>query len=301
LLNLKAIAAVGMSDNTLKIWDWSSSDTFLLSLNWAPSSSYIHSQVKFLLNGLLVAPFNSTASNVYNITTGQVKFSLTGSLYAAEEMMNGNLLTSSTDQFFRIWNATSGRLLFQKNTGSLHYVLKQTNVANLIASACVDNKVYIWDTSTLTQVKTLTGLPDSAYSLDVTASGLLLGGCASLGKAIYLWNITTGNSLSSLTFSDSITCMKLVSDNQLVVGFAKNYIQFINISSSNSLSLAFQVSLVTNSQVNDMRLTMENILVLIQADGLVFFMNLNTTTPNFVQAFMPFSSSVTPYNLDLIG
>jgi WD40 repeat protein len=292
-----------MSDNTLKIWDWSS-NTILFSLNWYPNQAFIHSQVKFLSNGLLVAPFSGTTSNAYDPTTGQVRYSLinSGSVIALEQLSNGNLISSSDDNYLRIWNSTSGQLLFQLNTGRfMHYALKQTSTSNLVASACSDNNVYLWDVNTLQQVDILTGLPDTVYFLDQMTNGLLIAGSGWSSVAIRLWNMTTGITFSSLSFSTVITCMKLISSNQLVLGFETNYIKIFNISSTttNELILAQTVNLVTNSQVNDMRLTMENILLIAQKDGSVFFFNIDSKT--FVQALTPVSSSVNVFAFDLIG
>jgi hypothetical protein len=289
---------LGLSDGTLKIWDWST-NTILFTLPWIRSgNSNSAGNIKFLSNGsLLAAPFNSTTISVWNTSTGQVKFLLASTFLSAEQLSNSNLMISGLDNFIRIWNITTGRLLLQVNTGNLHYALKQTSTVNLVASGCSDNKVYVWDIKTLNPVYKLTGHSNQVNFIESTPiGGLVVSG--SLDNTLKLWDVTIPNALSSLSVANTITCLTMISNSQLVVGFAKNYIQFVNITSANTLISAQTVNLVTNSQVKDMRLTMENILLMAQADGSVFFMNTNTST--FIQALTLVDSAVA-YNLDLIG
>jgi WD40 repeat protein len=287
-----------MSDNTLKIWDWSS-NTVLFTLNWTPNSnSYAYSCVKFLSNGLLVAPYNNTVINVWNVMTGQVQFSLTGSVFGLEQLSNSNLMSSGSDNFLRIWNSNTGKLILQLNTGAWHFRIRQTLIPNLVATSCYDKNIYIWDINTLNQVNKLVGHSNQVYFLDLTSSGLLLSNAINSDNSVKLWNVSITSPLNSFTCPTRITCMKVLSDRQLVVGFQANYLQFINISSSNVLSLASQVNLITNSQLYDMKLTSQNILILSQLDGTVLFMNTNTTT--YLQALTPNLTAVT-YNFDIIG
>jgi hypothetical protein len=290
-----------LSDGTLRIWDWST-NTILFTLPWIRSgNSNSAGNIKFLSNGsLLAAPFNSTTISVWNTSTGQVKYSLAATFLSAEQLSNANLMISGTDNFIRIWSITTGRLLLQVNTGALHYALKQTSTTNLVASGCSDNKIYIWDINTLSPVYMLTGHSNQVNFIEsIPTGGLVLSG--SLDNTLILWNVTVPTALNSLSVSDSITCLKMISDSQLVVGFAANYIRFVNITSANTLISAQTVNLVTtNSQVKDMRLTMENILLMTQTDGSVFFMNTNTST--VIQAVTPVGGgSAVAYNLDLIG
>jgi WD40 repeat protein len=293
------LAALGMSDNTLKIWDWSS-NTILFNLNWLPMSlpinqAYARTNVKFLANGLLAAPANNSV-NIWDVTTGQVKFALQQQVYALEQLSNSNLASFGSDLFIKIWSTFTGQLLLQFKTANYHLVLKQTSIPNYLASASNNNCIYIWDVNTLMLVNTLIGHTDQVYLLELAPSGLLLSG--SLDKTVRLWNVTKASSLSSVNMGRPATCMKMISDSQLVVGFQANYLQIINISSSSVLSLASQVNLITNSQLYDMRLTSENILLLCQVDGSVFFFNLNTSS--FQQALTPTPLAVT-FSLDLIG
>jgi WD40 repeat protein len=298
---------VGLSDNTLKLWDWST-NTFLLNLNWLPQkmpnvagSTWPGTNIKFLANGLVAAPYNSTTVNIWDVTTsggGQVKFSLNHTVFGLEQLSNSNLASCGTDWFIKIWSTITGALLYQTKTADHHYALKQTNIPSYLASACSDENVYIWDINTLNKAYRLSGHSDQVYLLDLTPQGLLLSG--SLDNTVKLWNVTRTIFLSSAYIGVSPTCMKVVSSNQLVVGFQFNYIKIINISSANVLTVASQVNLVTNSPVDSMRLTFENILLLGQEDGNFFFMNMNTTT--FMQGLRPpYSSSVEPFDFDLIG
>jgi WD40 repeat protein len=290
-----------MSDNTLKIWDWST-NTIRFNLKWSPTgSSNIHSNLKFLSNGLLAAPGNTSSTIfIWDIATGQVIFSLPVNLqvYGLEQLSNGNLISSGTDTSIRVWNVTTGQVVFKFNTGKLHYNFKQTNIANYVASACRENSIYIWDTNVFRAVFVLTGHMNEVYFLDLTPSGLLVS--TSQDNTLKLWNVTSSTSaLSSISLPALPTCVKLLWSNQIAVSYATNYIRVYNISSSNVLSQAGQVSLLTNSQVNDMRLTKENILVLCQQDGYVIFVDVNTLI--IQQVIMPVYPLVPIFNLDLMG
>jgi WD40 repeat protein len=299
---IEAVGALGMSDNTVKIWNWSSNEV-LLSFNWSPQTTpgsgvYSRTNIKFLANGLLAASSaTSTTVNIWNVTSGQVVFSLNHQAFALEQLSNSNLVSSGFDGFTKVWSTLTGQLIFKLGTASHQYALKQINIPNGLASSGNDCNVYIWDLNARTLLYTLRGHTNQAYLLDSTPKGLLLSG--SLDNTVKLWNVTNTNPLSSLNIAGSPICMKVVSSSQLVVGFQANYIQILNISLANVLTVASQVNLITNSQVNDMRLTMENILLLGQADGLVFFLNINTST--FQQALLPSTPGVAHWSLDLIG
>jgi WD40 repeat protein len=294
---------LGMSGNTLNVWDWSSNQ-ILLTLNWSPqtmpsAAAYAYTSVKFLANGLLAAPTASFKVNIWNVTSGQVKLSLSHQgVYALEQLNNSNLVSVGSNRLIKIWSTITGQLIYQALTPSYQYALKQTNIANYLASASKDHNVYIFDTNSLTTLYTLSGHGDEVYLLDLTPSGLLLSG--SYDYTVKLWNVTNSNPLSSATFSYRPACLKVVSSNQLVVGFPTTYIKIVNISSANVLTIVSQVNLITNSQVNDMRLTIENILLLDQSDGYVFFLDTNTFT--FQQALLPDTSGAAAHwSLDLIG
>jgi WD40 repeat protein len=254
--------------------------------------------IKFLANGgLLVAPSDYWTISVWNVTTGQAKFTLTSSFLSAEELSNSNLLISSQDRYLRIYNVTTGRLVYQVYAYDQQFSLKQTSIPNLVASAGMDYNVHVWDINTLNQVYKLTGHTGGVCYLDSTSSGFLLSGAND--NLVKLWNVTVTTALSSTPqLSGTIMCVKMVASNQLAVGLYPKSIQFINISSSNVLIMGSQVSLITDTNVFDMHLTMENILAISQRDGSVFFLNLNTST--FVQSLTPVVSAFA-YDLDLIG
>jgi WD40 repeat protein len=292
-----------MSDNTLKIWNWSS-NAILFNLNWAPLTqpyNYVitRTNLKFLANGLLAAPSSGNTLSIWDTATGQVKFAINGAVSSLEQLSNSNLATTGNDKMLKIWSSTTGKLLYQTGTDNyMHFALKQTLVPNYLASACQDNKIYIWDINTLRQVATLIGHTDQVYLLELMPNGLLISG--SIDYTVKLWNISSSSTspLSSISFSAQMSCMKPVSNNQFVVGFQANYIQFINISSSNNtMTMTSQVNL--NTEVYDMRLTSGNVLALCQKDGSVVFMNTNTQA--FVQTSTPAGSSIAPWSLDLIG
>jgi WD40 repeat protein len=289
-------------DKTLKIWDWST-NTVLLNLAWWPSDW--KGYFKFLSNGLLVAPYNKSTSYAYNWATGETKYSLNGSFVALEQLSNGNLIGLTADKYIRIWNPQTGQLIYQLYTGVTYFSLRQTSIPNWVAGGCSDFNVYVMDINTLSVVRVLSGNSNAFLYLETTSSGLLLGASGDNYNGLKLWNVPTSEELSSLVFGTaggptSINCMKIISSNQVVVAFMTNSIKFVNITSANTLISVQTVNLITNSQVYDMRMTMEDILLLAQKDGSVFFMNINTKS--FVQALLPVAStSAVIYNIDLIS
>jgi WD40 repeat protein len=285
-----------MDDGTLKVWDWSS-NTVLFNLNWL---SYAQTNnicnVKFLKSGLLAAPSASATINVWDVTTGQVRFSLPDSVLALEELSNSYLASSSIYGGINIWNTVTGQRVNQIQTGGRHFALKQTRVANYLASASEYGYIFIWNVNTLQAVDTLAGHTDQVPFLDSTPDGLLLSG--SYDYTVRLWNISKMDELNTRPVPTRITSMKVISSDQLVVAFMADFIQIIKITLDNVLTLASQVNLIRSYRVIDMRLTRENILLLAQGDGSVIFLNTNTST--FLQALRPSSSSF-PLAMDLIG
>jgi WD40 repeat protein len=296
---------VSLSDQTLKLWDWST-NTVLLNLTWLTGISS-GSFFKILQNGLLVVPNNSSTSKAYDLKSAEVKFLLNGAVRALEQLSNGNLLTATTDNYLRIWNSQTGQLIYQLSKPSVTYFsLRQTSIPNLVAAGSNGGSiVQLMVINTLSVVKTLIGDSNSFMFLENTPSGLLVGASGVAYNGLKLWNVNTGVTLGSIVFgttvgTTTITCLKVVSNQQLVVSFQTNSIQFVNITAENNLTSVQTVNLITSSQVYDMRLTMEDILLLAQADGSVFFMDINTKS--FLQALSPVSStSVAPINIDLIG
>jgi WD40 repeat protein len=138
--------------------------------------------------------------------------------------------------------------------------------------------------------------------LDVTPSGLLLR--ASADKSVRIWNLTTLSCLSSLSNSalQSFSVMyqlRALSNTQLVIGGATNKLQFIAIRSDNVLSLNGSIELAnSNADAYDFRLTSQNVLVILNSDGTVSFLNANTL--EYTQTVMPKIGNV-PYFIDIIG
>jgi WD40 repeat protein len=287
-----AIAAMGMSDNKLRVWNWANNST-LLTL---PGTFSPPTMVEFLSNGLLAAAATSSNTTLWNITTG-TGLTLNAQNYALEGLSNGNLATTGSSNFIQIWNPLTGVLIYQVNVGKTQFALKQTSTANLLASGSNDNKIYLWDIYTLTLVSTLSGHAGIVNRLDLTPSGLLVS--ASADNTVKLWNITQTTALSSVSLPATITALKVASPTQLVVGLNAAYVRLVN-NNNNVLTLGAQVNLPNPSTtVQDLKVTSQSVVLVGNADGSVAFMNLNTSS--FNQSLIPVNSSVKPNTFDIIG
>jgi WD40 repeat protein len=292
---------VGLDNGSFMIFDWST-NTALFAFPWIPITIfylYTFPNMKLLPGGLVAASSVTSSFNIWDVTTGQVKFSLPSYFFSIEMLSNSNWISSSWDFYLRIWNSQTGQLIYQVNTGANQLVLKQTADPNLVASGCWDTNIYIWDINTLNRVYTLVGHVSRVSLLEVLPSGLLLSATLDSGnQTLRLWNMTLNSSLSSITNPDAWICrFKVIGSNQLVVAYQANYVRFFNITSDNALIFASQVT--TSEVVNGLALTSGGILLLALRWGSLLFMNPNTST--FVQALLPTSSSVGILNLDIMG
>jgi WD40 repeat protein len=303
-----ALAALILKDNngvaSLRIWDWSLNS----NVNILPAFLFAAKPIKFLRNGLLVASSASSTATIWNITTGVAVFTLqlNDYLYAVEKLSNGNLATSTWQAMMQIWNPVTGGLINRVVLSSLLVVLKQISSTNYLASGHNDNNVYIWNIYTLALVSTLKGHTYTLYNLELTPSGLLLSASP---FEIILWNTTLAISypnllsssiaLSTLSLGSSnfINNVKIVSSSKLALAYHYNqYLQFVDISANNQLSLGAQVNLPTNTYIQDLIITSQNILLATHYDATVSLMNLNTSL-----FFQTYNFPWVPLVLDING
>jgi WD40 repeat protein len=98
-----------MNNNSLLIWDWSS-NSIVFDLLWFYSTS---SNIKYLNSNLLASPGSVSSINIWNITSGQLEFTLNGSVYDLELLSSGFLGSTGVDNSIKIWNPANGQLLEQ--------------------------------------------------------------------------------------------------------------------------------------------------------------------------------------------
>jgi WD40 repeat protein len=279
-----------MSNNKIAIWDWSNNtvyywyDTFF-------GTAYA-TILKYLSNGLLVG----TTPNIMKFwcsNASNISLILNSNAIALEELSNGNLASAGTNGYINFWNLTTGAFINRITTGVAQYFLKQ--VCNYLLSASGDNRIYLWNLTSLSLVGNLTGHTAIVRLLEATPNGLVLS--ASLDNSIRLWDLTNLTCLSILAnplgVSKNITGMRLVSSNTLAVVGAANYIALIQIKNATVLSKSGNISLPVNTTfAYDLRVASSNVLVVAVSDGSVAFFNL--TTNLLIKTATPPVSPVTP-------
>jgi WD40 repeat protein len=290
---------LGMSDDSLVLWDWSN-NSILLTLSTYHAAGY-YMNVLFLSSGLLASPASATVTNIWNITSGIVTMTLSSGNYALEEMSNGLLAATGADKCLSVFSLTSGALLTQQCYSKGFNSLRRTNINNYLAGGSQDSNIYIYNINTLAVVFTLLGHNQPVILLDVVgSSGLLVS--ASLDNSLGLWNMATGANLAFYNKplgNNIMYALKAISSSQVAVGGAKNVLQFFSIATGNILSLGATVNLLnSNANIEDFRVTSDNVLVVGQSDNTVSFMNLTTNT--FFKTLTPVSS-INPIYCDLIG
>jgi hypothetical protein len=291
-----------MTNNSLLIWDWSN-NTIVFTLPWFYSTP---SNIKYLRSNLLAAPASASSIKIWDVTTGQLKFTLSGGVYDFELLMNGTLVTTGADNLIKTWSPTSGQQISQISVSASLYVLKQINATTLLGGSS-SGYIYAWSLSTLQMSLSWAAYVSPSASavtfLDLTPNGFLVS-ATQTGSSINVWNLATSSSVltsvGSLLPGVNINCVKIISSSLIVFGVNSNYVQFASLSQTGGLTVALKVYLAaSNSKVLDMSLTAEMYLVICQNDGSVTFLNVNTST--FVLGLTPIDSSAFPAYLELIG
>jgi WD40 repeat protein len=301
LILIKAIAALGMSDSSMLIWDWSTNTVTCMVT--AAFNGRIG--LKLILNGTRVACASYVGSKFYVYT-------LTGTLMenshasTAFEEQAGSILASAetTGGKCRFWNVTTSpftELTSNINISPVLNVLKQTKIANKLAAGGDDNKIYIMDTSSYTVSAPMTGHTAGVYFLDVTFSGLLISG--SLDNSIRLWNISTSTCLNTLSnplgMSVRISALEVITSNSFLVAGNSSKFLIVGISTANVMAISQTINLpVSTSTVNDLKVTTEGVVLLALNNGNLTFYDLNTG--QFTQTLTPSSTPIV-YAFDIIS
>jgi hypothetical protein len=297
LLPSKDQAALGMIDGRLLIWNWTN-NSILFDLPWFYSTP---SNIKYLKNNLLAAPASPSLINIWDITSGRVKFSVGGGVYDLELLSNGNLVNTGADKVIRIWSTANAVMTGRISVNASVYTLEQIN-ATTLAGGSSDGYIYAWNLDTLQMTMSWSAHTSAVTSLDLTPSSGLLVSASATDMNIKAWN-TAASSITctgQLTFSWAINCVKIIDNSLIALGLASNYIQFVNVTQTGVLSLAYQVPLPDpSSQALDLSLTAEGYLVVALTDGLVAFLQVNTS--NYLLELIPVAYSIASAYIDLIG
>ena len=137
------------------------------------------------------------------------QFNHGGPVYSVAISRDGKTVVSgSSDQTIRIWDATTGQQRFQLNghVGAVHAVALSAD-ESLIVSSGADNSVRLWDVAGGRQLKQLAALNETMYSVAVHPNGQTVA-AAGADRKVHLFDLLTGaEKLTMEGHTDYIHCV----------------------------------------------------------------------------------------------
>jgi WD40 repeat protein len=294
-----AIAALFFKNSMIAIWDWSSNTIYYSYSGYSPMTP--SQQIKFLSNGLLVGSASASSMNIWYSNVSNVSSILNSGSYcrALEELSNGNLASAGDDKYINYWNLKTGALINRTNVGSVQNFLKQ--VGNYLVSASSNSFIFLWNITTLSMVGNLSGHTGAVRLLDATPNGLLLS--VGFDFSMRLWNLTSRTCLSILSNplgnNTSIKTLRVVSSNLTAVAGLYSQIALVQITNTNVLNISAWISLPGGTNVYDLRVSSNNVLVVAFSNGTMAFFNL--TTNLLIQTLNPLGLTSPVYQFDIFS
>lgn len=127
------------------------------------------------------------------------------------------LISGGEDEKIKIWDLTTGKLLYDIDNQSPVKALAITHDGKSFMSGDTDQKVKIWDLETQKLQNTLSEHKGTITSLAISANGKILAS-GSEDKTIKIWDLKTGKSQRNLKENKTeITSLMITPDNDSVI------------------------------------------------------------------------------------
>jgi WD40 repeat protein len=225
-------------DETVKIWNVSSSSNWKLITTYSQHSSNIYALEWLDSDTLASAGYVDKTIKLWSMTTGQTKRTIQINQWVLSlKLLNTNIHLAAGLGYpgpydINIYNINDGNLVSSlKGHTSYVYDLVQIS-ADLLASSSNDQTVRIWNLTTNTCKFILTGHTGSVYGLkQITSSG-------SLDNTIKLWDLTSGQLIRTLSNHTRLVkwSVDLLNSQTLVSGSGDQTIKLWNWSTGECLS-----------------------------------------------------------------
>jgi WD40 repeat protein len=187
------------SDQTVKIWNVSSSLNWTLITTYSQHSSSIDALEWLDQDTLASAGWYDRTIKLWSPTTGQTKRTIqTNQWVSSLTMLNTNIhLAAGLYKDIYIYNINDGNLVSSLK-GHSDWVRDLVQLSDeLLASSSSDGTVRIWNLTTNTCKFNLTGHTQSVFGLKQITPSILASG--SMDGTIKLWDITSGQLIRTLT------------------------------------------------------------------------------------------------------
>lgn len=115
------------------------------------------------------------------------------------------------------------------NVGGINFLVYSPN-GKYIATAGVDKRIIIWDSSSGKEIKILNGHTQSVYSVSYSPDGKFLASGSTDGT-IRIWNIETGEEIQKFWTGSMVSFVQYISNGKYIVSkyLSKKYISIWNI------------------------------------------------------------------------
>lgn len=205
--------ATGGADQTLKIWDISSTGSLVNSI-FLDSAIFFIKQLR--ITNYIATGHGNGSLLIHDVTNNFTLYkSLIGhttAIRAIEELPNGNILTCSGDSTVKLWNITNSNFLSSINPfGYQIYCLKLISSDTILVGG-LKSSLYVLkiiDTNKLV-VNTsfpLLGSATISYSIQVTKTDLVI--ISNSLKILAFYNRTNMNLINSYKSSDSVNSLAI--------------------------------------------------------------------------------------------